>query len=235
MWTRKYGWLNFAILECSLNVWIVNKIVFAAPELCESALPNPKFLLHCRKWRNINLSWRKFQTSISSTLRNLFLVKTYERDQWSLPNILGYISGIFDGFFKAGLVPLIRIVCSGLNELRALCPTTNGLCRRYLLPKSVHILRECVKFTTSGTVVFARCSSSFSVIAKIRFRVPPPHWRTRVSNVPFHPMVPVLPPDTHRCFYNSPPMDQSCALGATSNLDLPWPREQGHISLTKGP
>ena len=72
MWPRKYGWLNFAILECSLNVWIVNKIVFAAPELCESALPNPKFLLHCRKWHNINLSWRKFQTSISSTLRKIF-------------------------------------------------------------------------------------------------------------------------------------------------------------------
>ena len=106
MWPRKNGWLNFAILECSLNVCIVNKIVFAAPELCESALPNPKFLLHCRKWRNINLSWRKFQTSISSTLRNFFLVKTYKRDQWNLPNILAYISGIFAGFFKAGLVPL---------------------------------------------------------------------------------------------------------------------------------
>ena len=35
-----------------------------------------------------------------------FLVKTYKRDQWNLPNILAYISGIFDGFFKAGLVPL---------------------------------------------------------------------------------------------------------------------------------
>ena len=35
-----------------------------------------------------------------------FWVKTYKRDQWILPNILAYISGIFDGFFKAGLVPL---------------------------------------------------------------------------------------------------------------------------------
>ena len=94
MWPRKYGWLNFVILECSLDVWIVNKIVFAAPELCESALPNPKFLLHCRKWRNINLSWRKFQTSISSTLRIFFLVKTYKRDQWNLPNILAYTRGV---------------------------------------------------------------------------------------------------------------------------------------------
>ena len=37
-----------------------------------------------------------------------FWVKTYKRDQWILPNILAYISGIFDGFFKAGLVPLMR-------------------------------------------------------------------------------------------------------------------------------
>ena len=35
-----------------------------------------------------------------------FWVKSYTRNQWNLPNILAYISGIFDGFFKAGLVPL---------------------------------------------------------------------------------------------------------------------------------
>ena len=28
-------------------------------------------------------------------------------------------------------------------------------------------------------------------------------------------------------------LDQSCALGAMSNVYLAWPREQGHISLTK--
>ena len=28
-WPRKYGWFNFVILECSLNVWIVNKTVQA--------------------------------------------------------------------------------------------------------------------------------------------------------------------------------------------------------------
>ena len=33
-------------------------------------------------------------------------VKTYKRDQWNLPNILAYISGIFNDFFKGGLVPL---------------------------------------------------------------------------------------------------------------------------------
>ena len=31
------------------------------------------------------------------------------RNQWNLPNILAYISGIFDDFFKAGLVPLIKL------------------------------------------------------------------------------------------------------------------------------
>ena len=35
-----------------------------------------------------------------------FLVKSYKRNQWNLPDILAYISGIFDGFFKAGLAPL---------------------------------------------------------------------------------------------------------------------------------
>ena len=34
------------------------------------------------------------------------LVKSYKRNQWNLPNILAYISGIFDGFSKAGLVHL---------------------------------------------------------------------------------------------------------------------------------
>ena len=35
-----------------------------------------------------------------------FWVISYKRNQWNLPNILAYISGIFDDFFKAGLVPL---------------------------------------------------------------------------------------------------------------------------------
>ena len=101
MWPRKYGWLNFAILECSLNVWIVNKIVFAAPELCESALPNPKFLLHCRKWRNINLPWRKFQTSISSTLRKILSknLQTWSVDPTEHFGIyFGYIRRLFQSW-----------------------------------------------------------------------------------------------------------------------------------------
>ena len=36
-----------------------------------------------------------------------FWVKSYKRNQWNLPDILAYISGIFENFFKAGLVSLI--------------------------------------------------------------------------------------------------------------------------------
>ena len=49
MWPHKYGSLYFAILECSLNVWIVNKTVFAAPELREKCAVKSEVLLHCRK------------------------------------------------------------------------------------------------------------------------------------------------------------------------------------------
>ena len=52
-------------------------------------------------------------------ITQFFLVKTYKRDQWNLPNILAYISGIFDGFFKAGLVPLKRLTHLSIKfELR---------------------------------------------------------------------------------------------------------------------
>ena len=43
------------------------------------------------------------------TVLNIFWAKRYKRykrNQWNLPNILAYISGIFDDFFEAGLVPL---------------------------------------------------------------------------------------------------------------------------------
>ena len=47
-----------------------------------------------------------------------FWVKSYKRNQWNLPNILAYISGIFDDFFKAGLVPLtVNGVLRGYGDL----------------------------------------------------------------------------------------------------------------------
>ena len=72
MWPRKYGWLNFAILECSLNVWIVNKNVFAEPELREKCAAKSEVFTSLPKLRHINLCWHKFQTSISSTILNIF-------------------------------------------------------------------------------------------------------------------------------------------------------------------
>ena len=105
MWPRKYGWLNFAILECSLDVW-VNKAVFAAPDLRQKCAAKsegfsslPKITAH-----------KPFLAEISNInifhITQYFWVKRYVRNQWNLPNILAYISGIFDDFFKGGLVPL---------------------------------------------------------------------------------------------------------------------------------
>ena len=106
MWPRKYGWLNFAILECSLNVWIVNKTVFAAPELREKCAAKSEAFSSLLKMT----SQKQFLAEISNInifhIAQYFWVKRYKRNQWNLPNILTYISGIFDDFFKGGLVPL---------------------------------------------------------------------------------------------------------------------------------
>ena len=106
MWPRKYGWLNFAILECSLNVWIVNKTVFAAPELREKCAAKSEAFSSLLKMT----SQEQFLAEISNInifhIAQYFWVKRYKRNQWNLPNILTYISGIFDDFFKGGLVPL---------------------------------------------------------------------------------------------------------------------------------
>ena len=56
-------------------------------------------------------------------ITQFFLVKTYKRDQWNLPNILTYISGIFDGFFKAGLVPLTWLLDNDLCGRGVVCVT----------------------------------------------------------------------------------------------------------------
>ena len=106
MWPRKYGWLNFVIIECSLNVWIVNKTVFAAQELrgkyaakSDVSTSLPKMMSHKQlggKISNINIFH----------ITPYFWVKSSKRNQWNLPNILAYISGIFNDLFKGGLVPL---------------------------------------------------------------------------------------------------------------------------------
>ena len=106
MWPRKSGWLSFAILECSLNVWIVNKNVFAAPELCEKCAAKTEVLTSLPRMTSHKPLFPEISNINIFHITQYFWVKSYKHNQWSLPNILAYISGIFDDFFKAGLVPL---------------------------------------------------------------------------------------------------------------------------------
>ena len=100
MWPRKYGWLNFAILECSLNVSIVNKTVFTAPELREKCAAKSEVFPSRPKIPET--SQKQFLAEISNVnifhITQYFWVKSYKRNQWNLPNISAYISGIFDFF-----------------------------------------------------------------------------------------------------------------------------------------
>ena len=99
---------------------------------------------------------------------------------------------------------LIPIVCSGLNELRALfqqqrlyaVPTAEisahfeGMCQ-------IHVVRHC-NFRSMFVVIFSNRENP--VLS------PPPIEERGLATCPSIPMVPVLPPDTHRRFYNYPPM-----------------------------
>ena len=116
MWPFKYAWLNFAILECSLNVWIVNKTVFAAPELREKCAAKTEVFTSLPQIT----SHKPFLAEISNInmfhITEYFWVKSYKRNQWNLPSILAYISGIFNDFSKGGLVPLS--IASSKNKAR---------------------------------------------------------------------------------------------------------------------
>ena len=117
IWPRKYGWLNFAILECSLNVSIVNKIVFTAPELREKCAAKFEVFPALLKIPENDVTETIFDGNFKHqylTHYPIFLVKSYKRNQWNLdlPNILEYISSIFDDFFHGGSVPL-----KGLTQL----------------------------------------------------------------------------------------------------------------------
>ena len=108
LWPRKYGWLNFAILECSLNVWIVNKTVFAAPELREKCAAQSEVFSSLPKMTSHKSFWAEISNINIFHITAYFRVKSCKRNQCNLPNILAYISGIFDDFFEAGIVPLTR-------------------------------------------------------------------------------------------------------------------------------
>ena len=114
----KYGSLNFAVLECSLNVWIVNKPYLQRQNCVKSALPKPKFLLHCRKWRNINLSWRNFQTSIYSTLSNIFFGKNFQTWSAEPTEHFGIYFGYIQRLFQSWVSPFNPRTAGGLSHLR---------------------------------------------------------------------------------------------------------------------
>ena len=134
MWPRKYGWLNFAILECSLNVWIVNKTVFAGPELREKYVAKSEVFSSLPKMTSRKPFFGGNFKHQYLPRYSIFLVKSCKRNQWNLPNILAYISGIFDGFFKTGLVPLtIFAVCVHVHVSRKKCKQQlNTISRRLL-------------------------------------------------------------------------------------------------------
>ena len=120
MWPRKYGWLNFAILECSLSIWIVNKPVFAAPELREKCAAKSEVFTSPPQMTSHKLFGGNFQHEYLPHYA-IFWVKSYKRNQWYLPNILAYISDTFNDFFKGGLVPFMgsMLPCIGRMELLA--------------------------------------------------------------------------------------------------------------------
>ena len=110
MWPRKYGWLNFAILECSLNVWIVNKIVFAAPELREKCAAKSEVFTSLPQITSHKPLLAEFSNITIFYIRQYSWIKSCKRNQWNLPNILSYILGIFKDIFKDALVPLIKTI-----------------------------------------------------------------------------------------------------------------------------
>ena len=94
--------LNFAILECSLNVSIVNKTVYTTPELCEKCAAKSEVFPSLPKIPQMTPQ-KQFLAELSNInifhITQYFLVKSYKRYQWNLPNILACISDIFDDFF----------------------------------------------------------------------------------------------------------------------------------------
>ena len=70
----------------------------------ESLLPNiGLIILQCISQM---VSHKPFLAKISNIntlhITQYFWVKSYKRNQWNLPNILAYILGIFNYFFKGG-------------------------------------------------------------------------------------------------------------------------------------
>ena len=69
----------------------------------KSALPNRSFSSLPKMTSDILFSAEISNFNIFH-ITQYFWVKSYKRNHWNLPNIFAYISGIFDDFFKGGLV-----------------------------------------------------------------------------------------------------------------------------------
>ena len=105
MWPRKYGWLNFAILECSLNIWIVNKNVFAAPELREKCAAKSEVFTSLHKLHQITFVGGNFKRQYLPHYA-IFLGKNLQTWSVELIEHFGIYFGYIQRLFKGGLVPL---------------------------------------------------------------------------------------------------------------------------------
>ena len=100
--------------------------VFAAPELREKCAAKSEVFTSLPQMTSHKPLFAKISYINIFPITQYFWVKSYKRNQWNLPNMLAYISGIFDDFFKAGLVRLalkmpLKIDCNGSNSVQ-FCP-----------------------------------------------------------------------------------------------------------------
>ena len=91
---------RWATYKNILHFWAV-KYTFAAPELREKCAAKSDVFSSLPKLRHINLCWRKFQTSISSTLFNIFWQK-----------VTNVISGTYRTFWH-----IFRVYSTTFSEL----------------------------------------------------------------------------------------------------------------------
>ena len=127
----------------------------------------------------------------------------------------------------------IKLHC---NELRALCPTTNALCRTYCRNRCTFWGNVSNSRGQAWYIIFARCSSSFSSHREnpaSSSAPPPPIGERELTTCPSIPIVPVLPPDTHRRFYNSPSMCKTLTdtPGIEANLPQRRPTKRPNTNI----
>ena len=105
--------------------------VFAAPELREKCATKSEVFTSLPQMTSHKPLLAEIWNISIFHITQYFWVKSYKRNQWNLPNILAYISGIFEDFFKAGLVPLSanKGRYGPLPSNTAPCPTKCAACQ----------------------------------------------------------------------------------------------------------